>query len=227
MTDARQEDQDRIVGQPIQANRVGRCARAACPDKILIGEDILEVSGSWVHADCADGFEPQQAEVAVDLDLVWGVDCSTKRIAFASTRGGVSASLELPKLPQGGARLAAARFAIRDFASDFAGDHPPMFVWVEAPTGKFPAPTLIHMVGVTMEAIYSALALRYPYPVSVENIAIPAWKSATVGSGNAGKAQIMDWALTKGKPANQDEADALGIAYGGLAAMGSQGAAAA
>ena len=160
-------------------------------------------------------------------DLVWGLDVSTRRIAFASTLGGYTASCEIPALPAGGARLARARTLIRDFAADMAGDHPPLFVWVEAPTGRHPKPTLVHMVGVAMEAVYSALEHRYPFPVTVSNIAIPAWKSATVGAGNAGKGQIMDWALTKGKPANQDEADALGIAYGGLALMGSQGAAAA
>lgn len=73
MTDARQEDQERIVGQPIQANRVGRCARVACPDKILVGEDIVEVANSWVHVDCVDGFEAQLAESQGTHDRPWRV----------------------------------------------------------------------------------------------------------------------------------------------------------
>jgi hypothetical protein len=58
MTDARQEDQDRIVGQPIKANRVGVCAAApVCKDKILVGQDIVEVGGNWVHESCVDEME--------------------------------------------------------------------------------------------------------------------------------------------------------------------------
>jgi hypothetical protein len=158
-------------------------------------------------------------------DLVWGLDVSTKRIAFASTLGGYSASVEIPEAAAGGERLAVARRAIRDFAPEFAGSHPPLCVWLEAPTGRFLKPTLIHMVGVTMEAVYSSLESLYPFPVSLFDVGVSQWKLASVGKGTADKAEVMAWAKTVGSPANQDEADALGIAYGGLALMGSQGAA--
>lgn len=72
MTDARREDQDRIVGQPIKATRVGPCAAyPICEDKILIDQDIVEVSGGWVHAGepgavwtCKDDFDVLLAETA-------------------------------------------------------------------------------------------------------------------------------------------------------------------
>jgi hypothetical protein len=71
MTDARQEDQERIVGQPIRANRVGRCAAApVCKDKILVDDLIVEVDGSWVHAEgsCVDDLEIVLAERRAETD---------------------------------------------------------------------------------------------------------------------------------------------------------------
>lgn len=65
MTDARQEDQERIVGQPVIAHRIGQCAASpVCKDKILVGDDIVEVADGWVHFEgsCIDDFEAQLAE---------------------------------------------------------------------------------------------------------------------------------------------------------------------
>lgn len=64
MTDARQEDQGRIVGQPIKATREGRCAVnwPVCRDKILVDDDIVDVSGNWVHDGCVEAMEAQLAE---------------------------------------------------------------------------------------------------------------------------------------------------------------------
>lgn len=155
-------------------------------------------------------------------DLVWGIDVSTRRIAFASTLSGYSASVDLPPLRPGGARLVEARKAIRSFAPVFAGSHPPLCVWLEEPTGRHPKPTLGHMVGVAIEALYSSLASLYSHPVEVFQVPVATWKKYAVGRGNADKPAVMEWARTVGDPSNQDEADALGIAYGGLAFMGEQ-----
>ncbi len=63
MTDARQEDQDRIVGLPIKANRVGTCPvnPPTCRDLIQIGDDIQCVAGNWVHEGCVEAMEAQLA----------------------------------------------------------------------------------------------------------------------------------------------------------------------
>jgi len=64
MTDARQEDQEQAVGRPVLATRVGRCAvrPPACRDRILVGEEIVKVGGSWVHEACVEAMEAQLAE---------------------------------------------------------------------------------------------------------------------------------------------------------------------
>lgn len=82
MTDARAEDQERIVGQPVKATRVGRCAvpPPACKDKILIDDDIVEVGGNWVHESCVDEMEARLAEPdssTVELTTAFG---GTERI---------------------------------------------------------------------------------------------------------------------------------------------------
>jgi hypothetical protein len=160
-------------------------------------------------------------------DLVWGVDVSCQRIAFATSTGR-SGTIAWPAKLRDGARLFAARTAMWEFAREFATDSPPLYVWIEQPAGKpRPHPSLIEMVGVTKEAVYGVLSSLYPFPVTVAEVPVASWKKAALGNGHADKAAVMDWALTVGKPANQDEADALGVAYGGLKLMGSQGAAAA
>lgn len=159
--------------------------------------------------------------------LVWGIDCSTKRIAFATSTGR-SGTITWPAKLRDGARLFAARTAMWEFAREFAETDPPIYVWVEQPAGKpRPHPSLIEMVGVTKEAVYGVLSTLYPFPVTVAEVPVASWKKHGIGHGNADKDAVMAWAQTVGDPANQDEADALGIAYGGLAMMGSQGAAAA
>lgn len=64
MTDPRQEDQERDTPAVVLANRVGECAAEVCKDKILVGQPIVQVDGSWVHDDgsCRDDFEAQLAE---------------------------------------------------------------------------------------------------------------------------------------------------------------------
>jgi len=66
VSDARAEDQDIVRGQPIKANRVGQCAAfPVCRDKILVGQDIVEVGGVWAHFEgtCADEVEAKLREV--------------------------------------------------------------------------------------------------------------------------------------------------------------------
>ena len=73
MTDARQEDQERIVGQPIEAQQDGVCK--GCGKAIrgsrrdVEGQMIVERFGAWVHApepgsvwSCVDDYEAKRAE---------------------------------------------------------------------------------------------------------------------------------------------------------------------
>lgn len=73
MTDARQEDQDRIVGQPIEAQQDGVCdgcgkvIRGSRDD--VEGDLIVKQRTVWVHAgepdsawSCADEYEAKLAE---------------------------------------------------------------------------------------------------------------------------------------------------------------------
>jgi hypothetical protein len=64
MTDPRQEDREQTVGQPILANRVGRCAvnPPVCQDLIQVGDEIVEVLGNWVHDGCVEAMEVQLVE---------------------------------------------------------------------------------------------------------------------------------------------------------------------
>lgn len=148
------------------------------------------------------------------MTTVWGCDVSTTRVAFASTDG-QTLSVEIPKL-DGGERLAFARNATVKAAYDFAQAGPPLCVWVEQPTGKFPSPPLVQMVGVVTEAIYAALSGLYNHPVTIYPIAVASWKKAALGHGHATKDEVAFWAGSEGaEPANQDEADAFAIAVAG------------
>lgn len=155
--------------------------------------------------------------------IVWGVDVSTTRVAFASTNGR-TLSAEISKL-DGAARLAQAReeatYAARSFT---VPDNDPLCVWVEQPTGKHPKPTLVQMVGVVSEAIYAALSTLYAHPVTIYPIAVASWKKAALGFGNADKDDVMAWAQMLWDPANQDEADALAIAFAGQSMIRSEAA---
>lgn len=148
--------------------------------------------------------------------MTWGVDISTVRIAFA-TSSGVSASVEIPKRLKGVERLSVARTAVWHHCREFAVKHPPLCVWVERPTGARNRThhSLTQMEGVVSEAVYASLKTLYNHPVSVFPIAVTSWKKASVGHGNATIQEYCEWAESWAKPANEDEAAALGVAVAG------------
>lgn len=154
----------------------------------------------------------------------WGMDVSTRRLAVAivDADGWEDVdTLEYGKTEPGAQRLSRIFHTTAAYVGRLAVDHPPVCVWVEQPTGRHPAPTLVHAVGVVMAATYSALSELYPFPVSVLGIGVSEWKAVTVGRGNASKQDIAAWAAGIGYDGtSQDEADAIGIALGGLALMG-------
>lgn len=153
--------------------------------------------------------------------LVVGADVSTARLALADTEGG-SRSLMLGN-GRDGAQLADTFHRAGIMARQFAGDRPIVAVFIEIPTGKYPSPFLMQTTGAIAAGIYAGLDGTQAHPVSVWPIAVTQWKKHALGVHNAGKEQIMAWAVQHGAPANQDEADALGIAHGGARWYASHG----
>jgi len=150
----------------------------------------------------------------VSKQFVWGVDVSTKRLAFGFSNGDTT-TLSLA-VEEGSRRLSEAHSAISQRSAELAGSYPPFCVFVEEPMGKFHNRSLDNMAAITQAAIYSALETRYPYPVSVLTIPPPQWKSTIGIPGNASKEEVMAWARSVGYSGDsQDEADALAIAYAG------------
>lgn len=154
-------------------------------------------------------------------DWVWGVDVSTKAIAIACVHGNrhelrtltIAAGAKNP--PR---RAMVAHDTIQTWATSIATTCPPIIVFIELPTGRYPKPELMAMYGVVRMAIYRALHRLYPHPVTIRTITVGDWKKTAIGHGNAGKQHVADWAVyTMGAaPKSQDECDALGIAVAGM-----------
>lgn len=153
-------------------------------------------------------------------DVVYGVDVSTKAIAFASLPEGRTRTLSVAAKP-GIRRLAVAYPAIYGFVRALATSDPPVAVWIEQPTGRHPKPSLGNMAGVAAAAIYNALHDHYGLECPVFFIAVSEWKKAATGKGNATKDEVSVWASNVfGKKARtEDESDALAIGYAGQSMM--------
>lgn len=147
-----------------------------------------------------------------------GCDVSTERIALADSTGR-TASIDLPQLDKGAARLAEAHKRTATFTREFVGRRQIVAAFVERPGGRV-HPSLWQMLGVTLSAISGSLADRYAHPVSVWLIPVSQWKELSVGKGSATKEDIVRWCASESLAAsNQDEYDALGIARAGQAML--------
>jgi Holliday junction resolvasome RuvABC endonuclease subunit len=145
--------------------------------------------------------------------VAWGLDCSTKCIALCVYDGDRFEhwpTIRFQPVHKGAQRLAHAHALLTPWLFDASHWTPPDAVFVEQPAGKFPKPTLEHMVGVvlmTVAEVTTAPVLTLP---------VPQWKHMSIGKGNASKEQLMEWARERGYEGDsQDEADALGIAVAG------------
>lgn len=99
----------------------------------------------------------------------------------------------------------------REFCAALVRHFPPVFVFIERPTGRFPQPQLVMTAGVV------ACGASAVTSVPVDWVAVASWKKACGLGGNAPKAKVFEWACSLGLLASapQDAADALGIAaYG-------------
>jgi Holliday junction resolvasome RuvABC endonuclease subunit len=145
---------------------------------------------------------------------VWGVDVAVSHlsIAFAeldTERVGVR-SLITGNDTREGERLGRLDRQLRIWGRQLAGEFPPHVIFVEQPSGRFRAPTLVYACGVVQAALFETLG------VPVWTIPSGRWKKATVGVGNATKPQVRAWVDTMGYDADsQDEADAICIAVAG------------
>lgn len=145
--------------------------------------------------------------------IAWGVDVSTKRVAIGAIdrTGAVHAvSRDVPQDRRGARRLVEVRRAAQaagwHLSQDFGGH--PSAILVEDPTfGGRTNPPLIQAFGVVLEA------MAFDYLCPVLEIPVGTWKREAVGRGNATKEECWGAAVAVGgRPANQDEADAICVA---------------
>lgn len=153
----------------------------------------------------------------------WGLDISTKQIAWASSDGetrSFSVATEDPVR-----RLGIAYDNLLPWFRGLSLEHPPVSVWVEQPIGRVISPPVLFMAGVAQAAVYNALRDLHRFPVPVWWITPYEWKKRTVGPETAQKGKpkrkgdpyhVEEWCMSSGfDPHNWDEADALGIAVAG------------
>jgi Holliday junction resolvasome RuvABC endonuclease subunit len=150
---------------------------------------------------------------------IWGIDPGINRCAFACAHAG-SPWIDVETLTTSsnateGERLGLLDRQLRIYGRQLAGRCPPAVIWVEQPSGRFQKPQLLYAVGVVQAALYEALE------VPVFSIPSSKWKRWSVGVGNASKEQVRAWAerTTQGEVDDQDEADAIAIAYAGRAIL--------
>ena len=147
-------------------------------------------------------------------EWAYGVDVSTRRIAFGAYAEGTDGplvrawSVEVPDGLDPPARLAAIRRLVMDVCHDTQPMQRPTLVVVEdANTGPSANKPLLAAVAVVVEGLYSAL--RCP----VMEMPIGTWKRRSLGRGNAKKPEVWSHAVSLGaNPQNQDEADAVCVA---------------
>ena len=147
-------------------------------------------------------------------EAVWAVDPAMSRLAFAfadlATDTIAVETLITHTDAREGERLGLLDRRVRIYARVAASAYPPACVWVEQPSGRFPAPQLTYAVGVLQAALYETLACP------VWTIPSSAWKKRSVGVGNASKAQVAAWVEgLRIDVSSQDEADAVAIAWAG------------
>jgi hypothetical protein len=161
-------------------------------------------------------FDPTVPPERQEGSCVWGVDCSSKRVAVAVDGAPPRTWVKsFTYYEETGLRLGAIYAETVGLAREVARETGlPDLVVVEQPTGKTPAPVLMYATGVEIAALATL-------GVSVRLIAVMTWKQRAVGHGHAKKPQIMEWARRRGYTGRlEDEADALGIAVGGRSLFG-------
>lgn len=154
------------------------------------------------------------------MTFVWGVDVAVSHLEFAfadlhSDRIIVE-SLITKTDAREGERLGLIDRQVRIYAEQCSYD--PHVVWVEQPSGAVSSPQLVYVAGVVQASLFETF--RCP----VWTIPSGAWKKASVGFGNASKAQVSAWCAREGyRFDGQDQADAVGIAFAGrrMVQMGS------
>lgn len=154
------------------------------------------------------------------MSWAWGIDLGSTRAGFcflnADTGTWQTNAVTWRKGKTGDARsLIACREHVIRFSTAMLQHFPPATICYEAPTGKFPKPTLGMHAGVTIEAVTTGTGLA-PWPVPVAS-----WKKKALGSGNVDKEAYLDWAMELGCPDDADQAAALGVAvYAACEALG-------
>lgn len=148
------------------------------------------------------------------LEYVWGVDPALAHLAFAFAEIG-SEQITVDTLltqtdAREGERLGLLDRQVRIYARQHHREFPPACVWIEQASGRFPSPQLTYAIGVIQAALFETL--RCP----VWTIPSGTWKKRSVGVGNASKQQVAAWVEGLRIDAkDQDESDAIAIAYAG------------
>jgi hypothetical protein len=166
---------------------------------------------------------------------VWGIDGSTKRLAVGFASEGRVETRHVDFTPNlwHGARLEDIWTVTRTFVSAWAVQYPPVYVFVEQPSGKSVSPQLSYAIGTIMAATYSALRFVFDFPVEVRTVPSSTWKREATGRGWSPKPATLRWARNehgfagdcaclegvsdkckRDNPAH-DCADAIGIAVAG------------
>lgn len=164
--------------------------------------------------------------MTVRREWVWAVDLAMSRLAFAfadlASQDVEVETLHIDSEFRDGQRLGLIDRQVRIYAQQVAPTYPPVVVFVEQPSGRFPKPQLSYAAGVVQAALHETLGC------SVLTITSGEWKKQTVGVGNATKAQVGKWVRDRNPDVfSQDEADAYCIAYAGRMRVSIEGRAAA
>lgn len=155
-------------------------------------------------------------------EYVWAIDPGIIRCAwaFVPTTGSYrdadvirTRTSMVRTVERQGARLGMLASSVRAAAIAQMDTYPPLCIWVEQPSGRFRNLTLVYAVGVVQAAAYEATG------VPVWTIPSAKWKEATVGVGNASKADVAAWVRELVEVGTQDEADAVAIALAGRAKL--------
>jgi hypothetical protein len=165
----------------------------------------------------------------------WGVDGSTKRLAvgFASDTRVEARHVDFTPDLWHGARLEDIWTTTRTWVAAWAEQFPPVYVFVEQPSGKSVSPQLSYAIGTIMAATYSALRFVFDFPVEVRTVPSSTWKREATGRGWSPKPATLRWARNehgfdgtcacldtvadkckRDNPAH-DLADAIGVAVAG------------
>jgi Holliday junction resolvasome RuvABC endonuclease subunit len=149
----------------------------------------------------------------------WGIDPGMSNAAICAVNASGHFHIVSSKLEDSpGALLPDRLHRIGTRARAMAGflhrTHPPSVIAIELPTGKHKPAITGASFGAIDFAVWDKLQECLSYPPEHWSVTPSAWKSATVGVGNADKGAVLMWTEeTTGNPfPNQHEADAFCIA---------------